>query len=120
MYIYTFVAGNPQDIEYTLQFNHSELFTYDTFTTIVEDILTEYYKIAKYIIPTDIIIPMFENKGLDYLVETDRIDSKEGYIVENVVSCCKDCNIMKMNMSNELFLRKVLKIYQFSIQGRKL
>lgn len=86
MYIYTFVAGNPQDIEYTLQFNHSELFTYDTFTTIVEDILTEYYKIAKYIIPTDIIIPMFENKGFKLADNTVAAYYLQPYTLNNIDS----------------------------------
>jgi hypothetical protein len=27
----------------------------------------------------------------------DRIDSKSGYTIENVVSCCEFCNIVKMN-----------------------
>jgi hypothetical protein len=31
----------------------------------------------------------------------DRIDSDDGYVVGNVVSCCKECNYMKRDMELE-------------------
>ena len=34
----------------------------------------------------------------------DRIDSKIGYIKENCVSCCKICNVMKNNMTQNDFI----------------
>ena len=40
----------------------------------------------------------------------DRIDNKLGYIPENCVSCCKECNTMKMDSTLEVFLNKVSKI----------
>ncbi len=36
----------------------------------------------------------------------DRIDSAKGYTLENCVSCCTDCNFMKHNLSNEVFITK--------------
>lgn len=41
----------------------------------------------------------------------DRIDSAKGYSIDNVVPCCKQCNIMKLNYTQEQFYRKVEQIY---------
>lgn len=35
----------------------------------------------------------------------DRIDSSKGYVPGNVVSCCKNCNLAKNDMSVDDFLR---------------
>jgi hypothetical protein len=48
----------------------------------------------------------------------DRIDSKKGYSIENVVPCCRVCNIMKNKFSLELFFDKVEKIYNKHIRER--
>ena len=47
----------------------------------------------------------------------DRIDSSKGYIVDNVVPCCKYCNIAKNTMSQEEFMRWVKRIYEFNVLG---
>lgn len=41
----------------------------------------------------------------------DRVSSSIGYVSDNVVPCCKVCNIMKNKFSLDLFLNKVNKIY---------
>ncbi len=41
----------------------------------------------------------------------DRIDSNKGYFLENCVTCCGVCNKMKMALAKELFLNKIVKIY---------
>lgn len=41
----------------------------------------------------------------------DRIDSSKGYIENNVVPCCKICNIMKNKFSINIFFDKINKIY---------
>ena len=41
----------------------------------------------------------------------DRLDSSKGYIENNVVPCCKICNIMKNKFPLDTFLNKVKKIY---------
>lgn len=41
----------------------------------------------------------------------DRIDSKEGYIIGNVVSCCYKCNVMKSDLSKQDFKDHIEKIY---------
>lgn len=42
----------------------------------------------------------------------DRIDSSKGYIKGNVVSCCKTCNVSKMDLSYDDFINHIKKIYQ--------
>ena len=41
----------------------------------------------------------------------DRIDSSIGYIKENVVPCCKDCNTAKMQMSQQEFYDWIDRVY---------
>lgn len=44
----------------------------------------------------------------------DRIDSNFGYILGNVKSCCRWCNIMKSNYTEEEFINKCNKITNYS------
>ena len=46
----------------------------------------------------------------------DRIDSAKGYTVDNCVSCCTQCNTMKLNYTREQFLNQVKRIYNFSLK----
>lgn len=43
----------------------------------------------------------------------DRKDSSKGYTVENAVSCCEDCNRLKMAMPSEKFKRKIHQISRY-------
>lgn len=43
----------------------------------------------------------------------DRVDSKKGYDIDNVVSCCEMCNRMKLDYNNNLFLNQIRKIYLY-------
>lgn len=54
-------------------------------------------------------------KGISriYFNGIDRIDSNKGYIINNVVSCCEDCNKAKRNLSNKQFLELIKRIYEF-------
>ena len=36
----------------------------------------------------------------------DRLDSNEGYILDNCVSCCKMCNYMKGSLSIDIFIKR--------------
>jgi hypothetical protein len=47
----------------------------------------------------------------------DRIDSNLGYIIGNVVPCCKICNVMKSNLSKNDFLNHIKQIYHFNINN---
>lgn len=41
----------------------------------------------------------------------DRIDNKKGYIIYNVVPCCKYCNMAKMSLSENEFLELIKNIF---------
>jgi len=43
----------------------------------------------------------------------DRIDSEKGYIKENVVSCCKNCNTAKNILTQEQFKDLINRIYNY-------
>ncbi len=47
----------------------------------------------------------------------DRIDSNLGYTMDNCVSCCSKCNLMKNVTSKEDFLNQIDKIYNFTRKG---
>jgi len=46
----------------------------------------------------------------------DRVENNIGYEIDNVVPCCKDCNMAKRKMSKELFLSWITKVYKHSIE----
>ncbi len=55
-----------------------------------------------------------QNKSkTDYLLYNglDRIDNNLGYTLDNVVPCCKHCNVAKMSLSKEQFLQLIKDIY---------
>lgn len=45
----------------------------------------------------------------------DRLDSSKGYILNNCVPCCMNCNYAKGEMTKEHFLNHIKKIYEHSI-----
>lgn len=49
----------------------------------------------------------------------DRIDSTKGYIVGNVVACCKLCNIAKMNHSITDFLQWIKRVYDHNAMAEQ-
>lgn len=49
----------------------------------------------------------------------DRIDSSKGYIKENVVPCCWQCNCAKQSFSVDEFYKWVKRIYKYSVQNQK-
>jgi hypothetical protein len=51
-----------------------------------------------------------------FLNGLDRVENIIGYTVDNVVPCCKMCNLSKKNASKEEFLSWVEKIYKYSIE----
>lgn len=50
----------------------------------------------------------------------DRINSRLGYTIKNVVSCCKICNFAKSNLPIKQFMSWVKRIYEFNFEKRKL
>ena len=47
-------------------------------------------------------------------VGLDRVDNGVGYLHNNLVSCCRKCNLMKMRLDVPEFLEHVRKIYEFN------
>ena len=41
----------------------------------------------------------------------DRIDSNIGYVTSNIVPCCYQCNIIKMDYTYDEFIGKIIQIY---------
>ena len=50
----------------------------------------------------------------------DRIDSNYSYQENNIVPCCKTCNIMKNDLSVDMFKSKIRNIYSKFILGKKV
>ena len=44
----------------------------------------------------------------------DRIDNKNDYEIDNVVSCCSTCNYMKGTLSLNNFICQIIKIYNYN------
>jgi hypothetical protein len=47
----------------------------------------------------------------------DRVDSTQGYIESNCVSCCSICNFMKGELTQQSFLNQIKKIYKHRIDN---
>jgi hypothetical protein len=47
------------------------------------------------------------------VIGIDRLSSENGYIVQNCVSCCKICNMMKQSLNLEQFLEHIKKISEY-------
>lgn len=60
---------------------------------------------------------LFTEKGCKGI---DRIDSNKGYDINNIVPCCKTCNIMKNDLSIECFTIKIKKIYNKLIENKNV
>lgn len=43
----------------------------------------------------------------------DRLDSKQGYKIDNITPCCYQCNIIKMDYSKDEFINKIKQIYNY-------
>lgn len=71
--------------------------------------------------------PSNENKSLGRVFENgnytynglDRVDNLKGYSLDNVVPCCKTCNVAKRNLSVEEFKNWVKQIYSNLFEGEK-
>jgi hypothetical protein len=50
----------------------------------------------------------------------DRLDNKVGYIEENVLPCCSECNYMKNEFTIEEFIEHTVQIYEFITSKQEL
>lgn len=55
--------------------------------------------------------------GHIYFNGIDRIDSNKGYVLENCVPCCHNCNLAKCDFSYEEFLVWLKRITEFRIKN---
>lgn len=65
----------------------------------------------------------FKRKGLkgEFIYNgVDRKDSTQGYTVENSLPCCTDCNYTKSNLPHDIFLEKIVAIYQHRMKSVKV
>jgi len=61
----------------------------------------------------DLLSNIYTKSYYDFLYNgIDRVDNNKGYTVDNVVSCCRDCNRMKMDMDLKEFISKINQIYK--------
>lgn len=58
-------------------------------------------------------------KHNEYLNGLDRVDNSIGYIDNNTVSCCIDCNMMKCTYNINVFINHIRKIYIFNNDIKK-
>ena len=56
-----------------------------------------------------------KNSNSQHLNGIDRIDNNKGYYLDNVKSCCANCNYMKKNYVLEDVLNKFMQIHSFNI-----
>ena len=48
----------------------------------------------------------------DHFNGIDRIDNNAGYFIDNCKACCSECNTMKNDFSHNLFMNKLIEIYE--------
>ena len=62
-----------------------------------------------------------KSTGVDYVYNgVDRKNNNEGYSVENSVSCCGVCNVLKRKLSVREFLDHIKRIYEYQfVENRK-
>lgn len=52
--------------------------------------------------------------GVEILtIGLDRVDSSKGYIIDNIVSCCKTCNFAKSDLSESEFMEYLMRVHSF-------
>jgi hypothetical protein len=56
-----------------------------------------------------------KNSNSQHLNGIDRLDNNKGYTLDNVKSCCANCNYMKKNYILDDVLNKCMDIYSFNI-----
>jgi hypothetical protein len=49
----------------------------------------------------------------------DRIDNKQGYILENCCSCCEICNVIKGSLDLDVFLQNIINILTYNKKIKK-
>jgi hypothetical protein len=66
-------------------------------------------------VPPSQIIQRGNSTGEFFYNGIDRVDNSRGYVADNVVSCCKYCNVAKQTRSVNKFLEWVRRVYEHSV-----
>lgn len=62
----------------------------------------------------------YKNKGVEFAYNgIDRVDNECGYEVDNVVSCCRPCNMSKNWETQEAFFARIARIYKLHMEGKE-
>ncbi len=69
------------------------------------------------LIPSNVKTPKNKIDAFNYS-GIDRVDSSLGYIKENCVPCCEQCNKSKMALKKEDFLSWIERVYKYSILNK--
>jgi 5-methylcytosine-specific restriction endonuclease McrA len=56
---------------------------------------------------------VYEKKDPYLFSGIDRVDNSKGYVVGNVVACCKTCNIAKASMTLEQFVEWIKRVHKW-------
>lgn len=48
----------------------------------------------------------------------DRINNKLGYIADNIISCCKNCNLAKRELTQDEFFDMIKRIFERHLNGK--
>lgn len=59
------------------------------------------------------------NKRQVNMLSIDRLDSDKGYTPDNCVTCCKKCNVIKMDLPLDKFKQQIITIYNHMNLGVK-
>jgi|ERR1035437_4677476 hypothetical protein len=73
-------------------YKHSAKSTHREFTLSMEEFMTFWQKSCFYC------------GNIPLTIGLDRIDNDKGYTIENIVSCCTTCNLMRKTLSQEIFI----------------
>lgn len=110
-------SKDPHRIEWTIQYKKSPKRKYDTYKR------SAVFKHIVFELSFD-SFSTFWQKNCIYCGDTvetiglDRIDNKQGYVLGNIVPCCKFCNYMKREMTKEAFLTHCLKVAKLNCDNK--
>ena len=124
MHIQEYLYGKLKIRNKKLGFDNHEIISFDNFISIINEPCyycglietdTSMDTKSKRIVNNDIIYKpvtgtIYKHNGID------RIDSNKGYVVDNVIPCCKYCNIAKSDMTQKEFYDWIESVYNYYLK----
>jgi hypothetical protein len=68
--------------------------------------------------PSNYVTIRSRDGGFYWYNGVDRLNNDKGYTNDNIVPCCKKCNLIKKQMTEDEFLSWVASVYKYSIEER--